>query len=210
MRLIARKPVSYGKPRTRDHGGGQARTGWIDPPRDPLPHLARCGRDLKSAEPGGRGGRIRTNSRGSKYWERASRPGRVPHVRDCRRGQGQGHRPQSGNGPPRRPTKNSKYLGVKATVRVRRVVGTSRRGPTSPRSNEKTITIAADEQESCFNRGCLDPALQRISPAGTPDGGSSRRSAPRPPPEVLKAMPDRCPGKSPSFVLFSGPAERPL
>ena len=52
----------------------------------------------------------------------------------------------------------------------------------------------------------------RSSAGRPPDGGSSRRSRRDPRTGALKAIPDRpgpTPEKSTSFVLFSGPAERP-
>ena len=147
------KPVSYGKPRTDEIRVEVEEEGTVALHGSLYLTCGKCGRDLKSAKLEAEMDAYHEFPL-PKVWdyEVLLHLGRPPDeylsfetVGDVKvRATGRNQATDR----PGRPTRNSKYFGVKATVRVRRSVSTPEGDYAE--IHEKTITIAADEQESSF------------------------------------------------------------
>ncbi len=140
------KPVLYGKPRTDQIGVEVDEWGMVTLRGTLYLTCGKCGRDLKSAK-------LEAESDAylefpsPKYWDGIPPTEYMSFEAVCEANIKTTGRNQATDRPGR-PTKESQYFGVKATVRVRRSVETPEGD--FAEINEKTITIAADEQESSF------------------------------------------------------------
>jgi hypothetical protein len=141
-----KKSVSYGKPRTDEIKVEVKEQGWMTLCGTLYLTCGKCGRDLKSAKLAAKMDAYHEFPR-LKYWV-----GIPPDEYFSFETVGEAKVRATGRNQatdrPGRPTNESKYFGVKPTVRVCRIVGS----PEGARAeiNEKTITIAAEEQESSF------------------------------------------------------------
>ncbi len=141
-----KESVSYGKPRTDEIKVEVKEEGWMTVRGTLYLTCAECGRDLKSAELEAEMDAYHEFPR-LKYWEDIP-PEEYLSFETVGEAKVRATGRNQATDRPGRPTNKSKYLGVKATVRVRRVVE-------SPEGdfaevNEKTLTFAAEEQESSF------------------------------------------------------------